>query len=82
MIINIVFAFVMLLNLDKSIIFGLFFGVVITAFIATIRYIDSRTIPGFVLLVVLFGIIIYFVNSMKKKKYSMKKKKYSMKKKK
>lgn len=68
MIINIVFAFVMLLNLDKSIIFGLFFGVVITAFTATIRYIESRTIIGFFLLIVLFGIIIYFVNSMRNKK--------------
>lgn len=65
MILNILAAFVMLLNIDKSIIFGLFFGVTITAFSATIRYINSRSVIGFGLLVLLFGIIIYFVNSKK-----------------
>ena len=64
-ILNIIAAFVMLLNIDKSIIFGLFFGVTITAFTATIRYMESRSVIGFGLLVVLFGIIIYFVNSRK-----------------
>lgn len=63
MVINILAALLMLLNLDKSIIFGLFFGVVITAFSATWRYMDSRSVVGFILLLVLFGIIIYFVNS-------------------
>ena len=67
MIINIIAAFVMLLKLDKSVVYGLFFGVVITAFSATIRYMESRSIPGFILLVLLFGMIIYFVSSRGKK---------------
>jgi hypothetical protein len=66
MIINIVAASVILLNLEKSVRYGLFFGIVITAFAATIRYINSRSIPGFVLLVFLFGFIIYLVNLWKK----------------
>ena len=65
MVINILAAFVMLLNIEQSIIFGLFFGVTITAFSATIRYIEARSLIGFGLLVVLFGLIIYFVNSRK-----------------
>ena len=47
--------------------FVLFFGVVITAFSATIGYMESRSIPGFILLVLLFGIIIYFVSTRAKK---------------
>jgi hypothetical protein len=66
MIINIVAASLILLNLEKSVRYGLFFGIVITAFAATIRYINSRSIPGFVLLVFLFGFIIYLVNLWKK----------------
>jgi len=66
MVINIIAASVILLNLDKSIRYGLFFGIVITAFAATIRYGNSRSIPGFVLLVCLFGFIIYLVNLWKK----------------
>lgn len=66
MIISIIAAFVMLIKLDKSIIFGLFFGVVITAFTATINYMESRSVIGFALLVFLFGLIIYFVNRMSK----------------
>lgn len=67
MIINIIAAFLMLLEIDKSIIFGLFFGVTITAFTATLRYMESRSVLGFCLLVVLFGVIVYFVNSRKDK---------------
>jgi hypothetical protein len=67
MIINIITAGIMITKLDKSIIYGLFFGVVITAFTATIRYMDSHSIPGFILLVILFGIVIYFVNAMRNK---------------
>ena len=66
MIINIIAALFMLMKLDKSIIFGLFFGIVITAFTATINYMESRSIIGFALLVFLFGLIIYFVNRMSK----------------
>jgi multidrug transporter EmrE-like cation transporter len=65
MIVNIVAAFVMLLKMDMSVIYGLFFGVVITAFASTIRYMESRSIPGFCLLVFLFALIIFFVNSRK-----------------
>jgi len=54
------------MKFDKSIIFGLFFGVVITAFSATINYMESRSVIGFALLVFLFGLIIYFVNRLSK----------------
>ena len=67
MIVNIIATFVMLFKLEASIVYGLFFGVVITAFSATIRYMESRSIPGFALLVILFGMIIYFISSKKKK---------------
>ena len=63
MVLNILVALVMLLNIDKSVIFGLFFGVIITAFTATIRYMESSSIVGFILLVCLFGMVVYFVNS-------------------
>jgi len=68
MMINIIAVFFMLTNIDKSVIFGLFFGVVITAFIATMSYMESRSVIGFALLVLLFGLIIYFVNKMSKNK--------------
>ncbi|OIO62734.1 hypothetical protein COY26_00040 [Candidatus Woesearchaeota archaeon CG_4_10_14_0_2_um_filter_33_10] len=66
MIVNIIATLFMLMKLDKSIIFGLFFGVVITAFTATINYMESRSVIGFALLVFLFGLIIYFVNRLSK----------------
>ena len=66
MIINIIAASVLLLNLDKSIRYGLFFGVVIAAFAATIRYGGSRSMLGFALLVCLFAFIICLVNLWKK----------------
>jgi hypothetical protein len=69
MVINIIASLFMLMKLDKSIIFGLFFGVVITAFTATINYMQSRSVFGFILLVLLFGLIIYFVNKLGKEKY-------------
>lgn len=68
MILSIVAALVMLLKLDKSIVLGLFLGVVITALVATIRYMESRSIPGFILLVILFVLIIFFVNIKRKEK--------------
>ena len=66
MIVNIIATLFMLMKFDKSIIFGLFFGVVITAFSATINYMESRSVIGFALLVFLFGLIIYFVNRLSK----------------
>lgn len=68
MLINIIAALFMLMKLDKSIIFGLFFGIVITAFTATINYMQSRSVLGFILLVFLFGLIVYFVNILSKEK--------------
>ncbi|MFH1399044.1 MAG: hypothetical protein ABIG95_02950 [Candidatus Woesearchaeota archaeon] len=65
MLVNIMASLVILTKLDKSVVYGLFFGVVVTAFVSSIRYGESRSIPGFALLVVLFGIVIYFVNSRK-----------------
>jgi uncharacterized protein (DUF983 family) len=68
MVINIIAALFMLMKVDKSIIFGLFFGVVITAFTAAINYMQSRSVVGFILLVFLFGLIVYFVNILSKEK--------------
>lgn len=65
MIITLITSFVMLANLDKSIIYGLFFGVIITAFTGTIRYIDSKSIIGFALMVTLFITIIVFIQKRK-----------------
>lgn len=67
MIICLLTSFVMLLKLDPSIIYGLFFGVVITAFTGTLRYIDSRSKIGFFLMVVLFVVIILFVHKTRKR---------------
>jgi hypothetical protein len=69
MIICIIASFTMLLNLDKSIIYGLFFGVVITAFSGTIAYIQARSIVGFILMVVLFILIIVWVQRERQKVY-------------
>lgn len=56
---------IMLVKLDKSIVFGLFTGIVITAFVGTIRYISSKSYIGFALLVVLFFVIIFFIQKEK-----------------
>ena len=61
-IICILASLVMLVPLDKSITYGLFLGVVVTAFTGTIRYLDSRSKAGFVLMVFLFGMVIYFIH--------------------
>lgn len=61
MLISIAASLVMLLRLEKSIVYGLFFGVVITAFTGTLRYIDARSVFGFGLMVALFALIIAFV---------------------
>lgn len=60
-IICIISALITLLNFEKSINYGIFFGVVITAFTATIRYIDSRSKTGFFLMVLLFIIVVLFI---------------------
>ena len=61
MIICVITSFVMLMNLDKSVKYGLFMGVVITAFSGTMQYIESRSLIGFILMIILFVVIIYFV---------------------
>lgn len=66
MIICLITSLVMLFKLDVSVIMGLFFGVVITAFSGTIRYIDSKSMIGFFLMVILFIVIIIFVQRSKK----------------
>ncbi|NTV23713.1 MAG: hypothetical protein HGA85_05045 [Nanoarchaeota archaeon] len=66
MIINIIASAVLLINLDKSIRYGLFFGIVIAAFAGTMGYMESRSAVGFGLLVVLFIFVVYLINSWKK----------------
>jgi len=66
MIICVIASFVMLIKLDKSIIYGLFFGVVITAFSGTMQYMGARSLIGFILMVCLFILIIYFVQRERK----------------
>lgn len=67
MLICVITSFVMLMSLDKSVKYGLFIGVVITAFSGTMQYIESRSLIGFILMVVLFVVIIYFVQRNSKK---------------
>jgi hypothetical protein len=67
MVICLIASFVMLTRLDKSILYGLFAGVVLSAFIGTIRYISARSILGFGLLVLLFIVVIYFIQRDRKK---------------
>ncbi len=66
LIICLITSFVMLYELNRSIKYGLFTGVVITAFISTIRYLNSRSLIGFLLLILLFVIIIYYISKEKK----------------
>ncbi len=61
MILSLLGSLVMLLPVERSISYGLFIGVVFTAFIATIRYIDTRSKLGFALLVALFALIVAFI---------------------
>jgi ABC-type glycerol-3-phosphate transport system permease component len=51
----------LLSRLHNSIIYGLFFGIVITAFVSTIAYLRARSFAGFILLVLLFIMAIYFI---------------------
>lgn len=67
MIICLLTSLIMLTKIEQSVIYGLFFGVVITAFTGTIRYIDSKSMIGFFLMVALFLIIILFVQRFRKK---------------
>jgi len=54
-------------RLQDSVSMGLFLGSIAATFGGTIRYFDSRSKMGFIVLVITFFIMLYFIN---KKKYS------------
>lgn len=66
MLISLFASLALLLPLETSVTYGLFLGVVITAFTGTVRYIDSRSLIGFVLLITLFIVVIAFIQRQKK----------------
>ncbi len=66
MVISLVGSIALLLKLEKSITSGMFIGVVVTAFIGTVRYIETRTVAGFALLVALFLIVIAYIQRQRK----------------
>ena len=53
-------------TLDSSVVIGLFLGLTIATFIATVRYLDTRSKLGFGVLVGLFVLTIYFITKHKK----------------
>ena len=58
--------------LDASIRFGLFLGSALASFFSTWVYFDSRSIPGFIVLVVIFLVSVFFIQKQwlgKEKKY-------------
>lgn len=67
MLISLVGSIALLLKLEKSVTTGMFIGVVVTAFIGTVRYIETRTVAGFALLVALFLIVIAYIQRQRKK---------------
>ncbi len=54
-------------KIQNSIIIGLFFGSIIATFSATIRYFDTNSRIGFVILVLTFFTMLYFINHKKNK---------------
>jgi hypothetical protein len=60
---------VIFIGFKETVIMGLFFGAVAATFGATIRYWDyARTKIGFIVLVILFFIVLYFINKRQDKK--------------
>jgi uncharacterized membrane protein YhaH (DUF805 family) len=54
-------------RLQDAVVSGLFLGSTLTTFFATIGYFETRSKIGFVILVITFGVIIYFINKSKDK---------------
>ena len=56
-----------MITFQEAVVMGLFFGTVATAFIATVSYWDyARTKLGFVLMLVVFFVVLFFVNKRQK----------------
>lgn len=53
------------ITLKDSVSMGLFLGSIATTFGATIRYFDTRSKLGFIILVVTFVLMVYFINKKK-----------------
>ncbi|MAG47944.1 hypothetical protein CL617_05030 [archaeon] len=51
-----------LIKNNEPIVLGLFLGAVITTFISTLRYLDTRSKLGFVVLLGIFILTLYFLN--------------------
>ncbi len=63
------------ITLKDSIVIGLFLGSVVTTFIATIRYFETKSKIGFALLVIMFALTVYFINRRKGILYKIDKRK-------
>ena len=57
---------VMFLVFDVPIKIGLFIGAAATVFIATIQYFETESIPAFIVLLVVFGLVIYLIQKREK----------------
>lgn len=65
---------VLFIGFKETVIMGLFFGAVCATFGATIRYWDyARTKIGFIVLVVIFFVVLYFINRRQDRKETEKK---------
>ena len=57
---------VMFIVFDVPIKIGLFIGAAATVFIATIQYFETESIPAFIVLLVVFGLVIYLIQRREK----------------
>ena len=58
---------VMFLGFDTPIKVGLFVGSAVAVFIATLQYFETESIPAFIVLLAVFGIVVYLIQ--KREKY-------------
>lgn len=63
---------VMFIALEGSIVMGIFLGSIITSFFATWIYFDTKSKLGFGTLVVIFLLVLYFINKKKDKLFNFK----------
>ena len=57
----------LLIPLKSNVKWGFFVGAVITAFIGTIAYLRTKSLIGFIILVILFILVIIFISKQKQK---------------
>ncbi len=65
----------LLVKFQESIIMGLFMGSIVTTFIATLVYFQSKSKIGFMILVITFFVTLYFINRKKESFLDWKEKK-------